>query len=319
MKQQALQLITQYDTIIIHRHTHPDGDAVGSQVGLKHLLLANFPTKTVYTVGDAAGRYAFVADSDTDQVADEVFAHALCIVLDTSAHALVSDDRYRTAAATLRIDHHMFCETMCDCEVVDTSFESCCGLVTQLSIDFGWTMPATAAQALYTGLVTDSGRFRYDSTNARTFALAQYLLQHGVDVNTVYGNLYADDYDKVKLRAQFVLRIQFTPHHVAYIYTPQAEWQALGLDAFTTSRGMVGTMADLKGVPVWINLTQTEQGILCELRSSVYNINEFAVRHGGGGHAKACGCTVATYDEAMQLLAELDDFVSLQAIDDINK
>ena len=75
-------LIEQYDTIILHRHTKPDGDAIGSQIGLKHLILDNFPGKRVFAVGDGAGRYAFMEDSTPDEVADETYNGALAIVLD---------------------------------------------------------------------------------------------------------------------------------------------------------------------------------------------------------------------------------------------
>ena len=123
------KLIESHDVIVLHRHQNPDGDALGSQIGLKHLILDNYPGKTVYTVGDPAGRYAFMEDSVMDEVPDEVYADALAIVLDTSAKALISDERYSTAAATARIDHHLFCETIAETEVVDSSFESCCGLI----------------------------------------------------------------------------------------------------------------------------------------------------------------------------------------------
>ena len=69
---------------------------------------------------------------------------------------------------------------------------------------------------------------------------------------------------------------------------------------------MVGTMADLKGTDSWVNFTETDEGVLCELRSSKYNINPIAVKHGGGGHAKASGATLKDRAEAMQVVAELD-------------
>ena len=61
-------LIEQYDTIILHRHSKPDGDAIGSQIGLKQLIIDNYPNKRVFAVGDAAGRYAFVKGSTPDEV-----------------------------------------------------------------------------------------------------------------------------------------------------------------------------------------------------------------------------------------------------------
>ena len=122
---EILQLIKEFDTIIIHRHTNPDGDAIGSQVVLKHILTHNFPHKTVYMVGDSPKHYGFIEGSRMDEIDDSVYESALAIVLDTSAKKLISDDRYTKAARTARMDHHIFCETICDTEVTDTSFESC--------------------------------------------------------------------------------------------------------------------------------------------------------------------------------------------------
>ena len=69
---------------------------------------------------------------------------------------------------------------------------------------------------------------------------------------------------------------------------------------------MVGVMSEIKGVHVWVNFTQTDRGVLCELRSNKYNINPIAVKYGGGGHQKASGATVPDFDTAMQMLADLD-------------
>lgn len=306
MYQQVLKAITEHQVMIIHRHTNPDGDALGSQIGLKHIILANFPDKKVYTVGDEAGRYAFMADSVMDTVPDEAYDGALAIILDTSARKLISDDRYEKAALTIRMDHHLFCEKIADIEVVDSDCESCCGLITDFCMACGLSLPAEAAAALFTGMVTDSGRFRYDSVNARTFRAAAFLRQHPMDTNELYRNLYASDYEQMKLRAQFVLKIQFTEKNVAYIYTTQEEAAQFPSDSFGISRGMVSTMADIKGVDIWVNFTETDKGVLCELRSSRFNINPIAVKYGGGGHAKASGATVRDRAEAMAMLADLD-------------
>ncbi len=309
MFEAILQEIKNFDTIIIHRHASPDGDAIGSQVGLKHIITSNFPEKTVYMVGDSAGRYGFVEDSIMDTIDDKVYANALAIVLDTSAKKLISDDRYTIAARTARMDHHIFVETICDVEVTDTSFESCCGLVTAFAKECGLKLTSTAAKALYTGMVTDSGRFRYDSTTAQTHQMAAFLMEQEFSTNDIYRNLYSDDFAKIQLKAKFILKIQLTAKNVAYIYTTKEEMAALGADTFSVSRGMVGTMADIKGVDIWVNFTETEAGVLCELRSSKYNINPIAVKYGGGGHAKASGATVASRQVAMEMLADLENLI----------
>lgn len=309
MFENVIQEIVAYDKIIIHRHNNPDGDALGSQIGLKHIIRENYPEKQVYVVGDGSKRYGFMDDSVMDEVPDELYEGALAIILDTSAKALISDDRYTLAARTVRIDHHIFVEKIADVEVTDTSFESCCGLIAQLAQESGLKLNPIAAKSLYTGMVTDSGRFRYDSTTAQTFRLAAFLMEQPFDTNEIYRNLYSDEFEYIKLRAQFVLKIRFTKHNVAYIYTTLDEAKSFEVDTFTISRGMVGTMGDIKGVDAWVNFTETEKGVLCELRSSKYNINPIAVKYGGGGHAKASGATVKNREEAMLMLEDLDQLV----------
>lgn len=309
MYQQILNKIKEYNRIIIHRHNKPDGDAMGSQIGLKHILKENFPEKEIFVVGDASSYLNFMEDAVMDDIADDLYTDALAIILDCGSSKLISDDRYLKAASTIRFDHHLFCETIADLEVVETSFESCCGLIADFAKECGLKVPVLAAQSLYTGMITDSGRFRYDSTSSRTFALASFLMEQGIDINTIYNNLYAEDFESKKLRSQFILKTQFTPNRVAYIYTTFEELKALNVDSFTVSRGMVNTMADIKGTDIWVNFTETEQGILCELRSSNYNINPIAVKYGGGGHKKASGATVQTKEEAMAMLSDLDAMI----------
>lgn len=299
------ELIEKYDRIIIHRHSSPDGDAIGSQVGLKHIIKANYPEKGVYAVGDASKRYGFIEDSATDTIPDEYYKGALAFVLDTSAISLISDERYKTADAIVKMDHHIFTEKYADLELIDTSFESCCGLIGMFAMESGLKLNQTAAKALYTGMITDSGRFRYDSTSSQTFKVASFLMEQKFNTNDIYSNLYADELHFIQLRAKFVLKITLTDAPVSYIYTTLEEAKSYGADTFTISRGMVNTMGDIKGIDIWVNFTETENGVLCELRSSKYNINPVAVKYGGGGHQKASGATVKDRAEAMAMLEDL--------------
>ena len=306
MFERIIEKIKEYKTIVIHRHKNPDGDALGAQIGLKETLKLNFPDKRIFAVGDEAGRYAFMDCSVMDEIDDSEYENALAIVLDTSASSLISDERYKTAKESCRMDHHIFVEKICDIEVTDTSYESCAGLVTEFVIESGLELNGIAAGSLYLGMVTDSGRFRYDSTTSNTHRLASHLMKTEFSTANIYKNLYADELDFIKLRAHFVLKIKTTEHRVAYIYTTLDEAKSYGRDNFTLSRGMVNTMSEIKGIDSWVNFTETEEGVLCELRSSKYNINGIAVRHGGGGHAKASGATLKDKAEAMQVLEELN-------------
>ena len=306
MFEQVIEAIKRNDSVIIHRHSYPDGDALGSQIGLYYLIKDNFPDKKVYKVGDAARRYSFMEGSVMDEIPDELYKDALSVVLDSATDELVSDKRYKTAKESVRIDHHIYCETFTDIEIVDTSFESCCGMIAELSRESGLTLSKEAATAIFTGMVTDSGRFRYDCTSARTFELASYLVNAGIDMNSVYLDLYASDLSSVLLRAEFVKKIKlYENSSVAYIYNTREEIEKLNIDDFSVSRGMVNVMADIKGIDIWVNFTEVKDKVWCELRSSKYNINPIAVKYGGGGHQKASGADVADFAQAMEMLSDL--------------
>ena len=304
-----LQEVQAHDTIIIHRHSRPDGDAMGSQIGMKHILTENFPEKKIYIVGDEAGYLSFMDDSIMNEIPDSTYEGALAMILDCGAAHLVSDDRYKLAARTARIDHHLFVGQFCDVEVIDSSYENCCGLIANFAMESGLRLNPTAAKALYTGMLTDSGRFRYDSTSAQTFRMAAFLMEQKFDTNEIFRHLYADTFESKKMKSEFLLKTQFTPNRVAYIYTTKEELDTMDVSTFTVSRGMVNVMADIKGTDVWVNFTEADGGVLCELRSAGPNINPIAVKYGGGGHMKASGATVADRETAMQMLHDLDKLV----------
>ena len=134
-------------------------------------------------------------------------------------------------------------------------------------------------------------------------------MAQGFDTTPIFRNLYADTLESKQQKAQFIRKIRLTERNVAYIYTSLEEFRELGMDTFAVSRGMVNTMADIKGVDIWVNFTETESGVLCELRSTTKNINPIAVKYGGGGHAKASGATVKDKTEALAMLQDLDDMM----------
>ncbi len=308
----ALKLIKKYDTIIIHRHEYPDGDAIGCQLGLAALLKDNFKNKQIYAVGDAATRLPFIEDK-LDEIPDEYYQGALAIVLDCGASHMICDKRYKTAAATLRFDHHIYCEKICDVDVVDNTYESACGLIAMFAKESKLKLSPKSATMLYMGMVTDSGRFLFDSTTARTFELAAFLTSQPIDLNKLYYDLYAEDFSEIIEKADNMHKIKFTQNNVAYIYTAREELPANGDAAPVVSSGLVGLMHDIKDVFVWVNFTESDDGVHCELRSNRYNINPIAVKYGGGGHKKASGCTVPDKATALQLLDDLNTLAGTEA------
>ena len=306
MYKDIIDLIEKFNRIIIHRHSKPDGDALGAQLGLKEIISENYPQKKVYVVGDMTPRYSFMGEMDN--IPDSFYSDALAIILDSSEQFLVNDERYKKARKLIKIDHHIYREAFGDVDLVDDSFESCCGLVADIAYSNGLKVNKEAATALYIGMVTDSGRFRFDSTTPRTFNLAAKLLESNINLLDIYNKLYNDDLQSVLLRAKFTLKMKLTKNNVAYIMTTKKEMEELNVDIFTVSRSMVNTMAGIKGIDIWANFTEdpTSNDVFVEIRSNKYNINPIAVKYGGGGHSKASGATVSSFDEAYQLLNDLD-------------
>ncbi|MDE7107294.1 MAG: bifunctional oligoribonuclease/PAP phosphatase NrnA [Clostridiales bacterium] len=310
MFEQVLQLIKQYPRIIIHRHSYPDGDAIGSQMGLAALIKDNFAGKEVYMVGDEATRLPFV-NAVMDDIPDEYYNNALAILLDCGGAHMVCDKRYTTAAAAVRIDHHLLCDKVADVEVIDSTFESASGMVALMAKECSLKLSLQSATMLYMGMVTDSGRFAFDSVSARTFELAAFLMSQPIDLNTLNYNLNAEDFSEILNKADNMHKIKFTQNNVAYIYTAHEELPQNG-DVPVVSSGLVGLMRDIKGVHVWVNFTESDDGVHCELRSNRPNINPIAVKYGGGGHKKASGCIVPDKATAMNLLADLDELAATE-------
>lgn len=297
--------IKEYGTIIIHRHSRPDGDAIGSQIGLKEAIKRSFPYKKVYVVGDENEKFNFLGKMD--EISDDVYNQALAFVLDSGDDFLVSDDRYKKAKFTIRIDHHLYKGTWCDLEVLNSNEISCASMIADMVFKTKMKLSELGAQALFTGIVTDSGRFRYDGTSAKTFEIVSKLYEYGFDANIVYNKIYLEDIKVVKLRAQLTMNFKISSGGVAYLMNTQEDIRKYNTDIFIISRGMIGIMAGIKGIDIWANFTEDENNnVLVELRSSKYNINSVAVKYGGGGHKQASGATVANFDICKDIIMDLE-------------
>ena len=312
MFEAVLEEIVRHDTIIIHRHRNADGDASGSQIGLMHIIRKNFPEKKVFVVGDPSTRYDTIAGKGMDLVETSMFSGALAIIVDTPTVSLLFDDRYTLADRSVRIDHHVFSSRIADVEVIDPSYESCAGMITDFAAECGLTITPEAATALFMGTVTDSGRFRFDCVSAATFRRAAMLMEAGVDVNSVYQGLYSTDIGFTKLKARFMLNFSLTENKVAYYYVTSAELKEMGISANTATRAFVNTMSDLEGVHIWVAFAENPENgsVQCELRASDVVVRPVAVKYGGGGHDKACGATVPDRETAMSMLHDLDQMAA---------
>lgn len=308
MYKQFLNKIKEYGTIIIHRHGRPDGDALGSQIGLKEAILATYPYKKVYAVGDMNPRMAFIGDVDT--IENSVYKNALVIVLDSSDTTMINDDRYKLGRYVIKVDHHISNCNYGDLNIVDTREVSCASLLAKIIFSCNMKLTSHGARALFTGIVTDSGRFRYNSVTSDTFTIASKLLKYEFDFNDIYNKLYIEDIELVKLRAQMVMNFKTTEKNVAYLINTKEDVVKYNTDFFTISRGMVNVMSGIRGIDVWANFTEEESGkVIVELRSSKYNVNQVAVKYGGGGHKFASGATIENLNVINDVLKDLDSLM----------
>jgi phosphoesterase RecJ-like protein len=299
-------LIERYDRIIIHRHKHPDGDAYGSQLGLKRILQKNYPKKDIYAVGDV-NSLGFLGPMD--HIEDELYEGALAIVVDVAVQALVSDERYLRASERLIIDHHLNESDIPGIVLIESTHIACAELIARIFVEAGCVIDAHAATALLTGIITDSGRFLYANTQPETLEVAAHLMRQGANLSWIYDNLYTEEVNFKKLKGYFINHFEVTSHGVAYMKNDKSVKDRFGVSTFVVSRAMVNQMANMKGIDIWANFTEDDDGsILAELRSAKHSIVHLARKHGGGGHALACGCTLSSFEEVDGLLAELDAF-----------
>ena len=308
MYKKFLNKIKEYGTIIIHRHGRPDGDALGSQIGLKESILATFPYKKVYAVGDVNQKISFIGE--VDEISDYLYKNALVIVLDSSDTNMINDERYKLGRYIIKVDHHISNANYGDMNIVETSEVSCASLIAKIIFSCNMKLTSHGARALFTGIVTDSGRFRYNTVTSDTFMIASKLLKYNFDFNEIYTKLYVDDLELVKLRAQMVLQFKISDKGVAYLINDKTAVQRYNTDIFTISRGMVNVMSGINGIDVWANFTEEENGkVICEFRSTKYNVNQIAVKYGGGGHKFASGATVNSLDVVKDIIKDLESLI----------
>lgn len=305
MYEKVKALLDKYNRIIIHRHKNPDGDAYGSQIGLKRLIELNHPDKEVYVVGDE-NMFNFLGKMDI--IPDDYYEGALAIIVDVCVSSLISDDRYVNADEILVFDHHLNQPDFECISFIDPTHIACAELIAGIFIENNYVFDEVAATGFLTGIVTDSGRFVYPNTTAETFERAAFLIKQGAELNWIYNKLYIEEINFKKLKGYFINNFKITKNNVAYMKNDTSVKDKFGVSTFTVSRAMVNQMAGLRDINCWANFTEDEEGFIqVELRSAKESIVHIARKYGGGGHALACGCTLNSFEETDLLLKDLDD------------
>ena len=312
VKQQILQKIKDYDRIFLFRHVRNDGDCVGASKGFKEILKDSFPQKEIYLIDEETAAYLEFMGPEDEPVEKELYEGALAIVLDTGSEARISNKNYKNCAERIKIDHHIPLENYGDLNWVEEERSSCCEMI----VDFYETfrdqlvLSQAAATYLYTGMVTDTGRFKF-GTGGDALRCAATLLDVGVDTETLYARLYLEAFEYLKFKAHLYHKMQITENGVAYLFIDKATQEQFNLSLEQAS-ATVGTLDSIRGCICWVAFIENgdeQESIRVRLRSRFVHINSVAEKFGGGGHACASGATVYGKAQMEELLRDADALV----------
>lgn len=313
VKLDILNKIKEYDKIFLFRHVRNDGDCVGATKGLKEIIVSTWPDKDVRLIEENPAAYLEFMGEDDAPVADEEYTDALGIVLDTASEARISNTKYTLCKELIKIDHHIPLENYGDLIWVEEERSSCCEMIVDFYHTFEneLTLNSVAATHLYTGMVTDSGRFKYDGVTGETLRCAATLLDVGVKTDILFARLYLEAFEYLKFKAHIYEKMQVTENGVAYIYIDREMQERFNLSLEQAS-ACIGTLDSIRGCISWIAFIETgdeKNTIRVRLRSRFVHINGVAERYNGGGHACASGATVYSKEEVEALLRDADAVV----------
>ena len=313
IKKKILDKIQEYSRIILFRHVRNDGDCVGATKGLKEILRLTWPEKEIYIIDAETAKYLEFMGPEDAELPDEMYADALGIVLDTASELRISNKKYTLCREVIKIDHHIPLEHYGSLEWVEEERSSCCEMVVDFYNTFRDVLKinSEAATHLYTGMVTDSGRFKYSGVTGDTLRNAAILLDVGVDTDLLFARLYLEAYEYLKFKAHIYNRMQITENGVAYIYIDRAMQEEFNLSLEQAS-ACIGNLDSIRGCISWIAFIESgdEAGtIRVRLRSRFVHINSIAEKYRGGGHACASGATVYNREEVDALLSDADALV----------
>lgn len=304
---EILEMIQQYETIIIHRHMRPDPDALGSQAGLAEMLKTSFPDKKVLKSGGPVGDLDFLAEMD--EIEDTDYQDALVIVTDTANTARVSDKRYTLGDKLIKIDHHPNDEPYGDLVYVNTDASSCSEIIADFYIQHKdkLTLSDESARLLYAGIIGDTGRFLYSGTTPHTMAVAGKLMEFNFVPSDISNQLNTMPQKVAHLSGYVLQNVEISDNGVGKIVITSELMNQFDLTDSETSQivPLPGTIDD---VLLWgVFVEQPEGYFRCRLRSKGPVINEVAKAHNGGGHPLASGANAQDQAEINEIISAFED------------
>jgi bifunctional oligoribonuclease and PAP phosphatase NrnA len=309
------------DRFLLTAHEGPDGDALGSLLGMHHLLTQLGKDSVMFLAAKEFPlpiEYRFLPLEEVFHEAPADMADRTVVFLDCGNIDRMPVD-FLTEGDNLRIniDHHHDNTRFGDINLVDVEASCTAEIVYDLALLMGARITPEMAAALYVGLITDTGKFMYENTNSHTHRVAAELIDAGVEVDDIYRRLYEHvPLEKLRLVSRALEGIQrHCDDRLVLTYITAADYEATGSGEEMTE-GVIDHLRSIEGTKVAAVVRDlADRGRAARkvsLRSSEGDIDVSAIarRHGGGGHKRAAG--FSTDLELADLVAFLCEEVSTQ-------
>lgn len=279
-------------SILIMTHTNPDGDAMGSALGLLSALKKIEKQATVYmpvpnkTFSFLPGFLEIVTEGiDASQ-------YDLCIALDASDLERLGKGReyFEAIEDTIVIDHHITNQSYADINYLNAVASSTCENLIVVLAAMNIAINKEMAESLYTGILTDTGAFRYNA-QPETYEFVAMLSETGVETNRIYRKLFdLTTLNKTKLLARALERLElYEDSKVSYTYITEQDLEDLHLDQ-SDSEGIVNFGRNIDGTEVSIFIKEQDGKYKVSMRANEYvDVSIVASKFAGGGHVRAAG------------------------------
>ena len=304
-----LKLIHERKSFVISSHLRPDGDAIGSALGLMHLLEAMGKTATVCFVDPVPVNFQFL--DGRERVSTTFAAADAVIFLECDSIERSSIDRQQFDVAppklVINIDHHRSGREFADFNWIDPEAAAVGCMVYDLALAAGVPVSRSMAECLYAAILTDTGSFNYPSTTASTFAMAEHLVQSGANPNRIAADVYfSNPPSKVRLLGIALSNIQIDGA-VSWSHVTVAEMERVGASV-EDCEGVANHLIGIAGVEAAAFLRELpeQNEFRLSLRSRrALDVSAIAEHFGGGGHRNASGCSIeGTLEEVTRLIVE---------------
>ncbi|WP_285769378.1 bifunctional oligoribonuclease/PAP phosphatase NrnA [Peribacillus sp. SI8-4] len=305
IKNEIVAAIKNYSTIIIHRHVDPDPDALGSQVGMQHLLKHSFPSKEIFVVGEEIDKLLFIGEMD--HIPDNLYEGALVIVCDTANLSRISDFRFGLGDRLIKIDHHTDYEPFGDLSWVDASYSSTSEMLTDLSLEFPdyLAMNKEAAKSFYAGILSDTGNFMNRTVTPRTIKLVSQLRTYDFKPERIHNFLQVKSKNSSRLQKDILMSFKVTEKGVAYFIITEDLLNMYNMDRNEASN-LVNTLSSIRTNKIWAFFIEYPEKIRVRIRSRNIPIDSVARQFNGGGHPLASGASIDTWEEVDLIIQALD-------------